>query len=138
MNVEVLVCKGCKRLFHSVNGMVLCTECRQAAEDEFKMVKEYVRTHVDQGVKEVSEACNVSPQKILNWVREDRLYFADGLKVMLPCLACGTNISSGKYCKKCQQLITEGLNPVTARVAEMKKSVGKKSTGKSEYISIKK
>ena len=140
MDVEVKVCKQCKKLFYAVGGAYLCEDCRKDQEEELKKVKDYIRSHDDQGVKEVSEACSVEPQKILHWVREDRLFFKDAARVMIPCMICGANISSGRYCAKCQQTVGEGFGSSgsSAKSANDQGSMKKSSNTKSDYISVKK
>lgn len=141
-DVEVRVCKNCNKFFQTMTGHKLCQGCREELEQAFKRAKLYIRENPGAGVQQVSEALEIAPKQILQWVREDRLYFADNLKVQIPCLICGTMISSGKYCFKCSSELGTGMGPRgnAARDERSSKSngLGNSSKTKKDYISISK
>lgn len=136
MDVEVKVCKDCKKLFYAINGQAYCGDCRELREGELKVVKEYIRTHEDAGVQEVAEACEVAPQQILVWVREERIEFKDQSRVMMPCMLCGANISGGSYCDKCKKLIASGMAPKPSEIKTEVSSSNNKSFSKKDYLSV--
>ena len=45
---------------------------------------------------------DVSVQQLNQWVREERLIFAEGSAVMIDCESCGAPIRTGRYCENCK------------------------------------
>lgn len=140
-DVEVRVCKKCKKLFQTMTNQKICHECREELEKEFRRAKVYIRQNPGAGVSDVSAALDISPAQILQWVRQDRLFFADAAKVQLPCMACGEMINSGYYCRRCEAVFGDGFGSSSsdgAAKAKASKS-GKapsKASGKKDYISM--
>lgn len=58
---------------------------------------------------EVSEACEVFPEQIRQWIREERLQFADDSSIKVPCESCGKMINSGRFCDKCKANLQNGF-----------------------------
>lgn len=100
--MEVRTCKQCKRLFNYLTGAPLCPDCRNKLEEKFQVVKEYIREHPLDGIKEVAEVNDVSPAQIRRWIREERLSFSPESGVGIECESCGTMIYSGRLCQKCK------------------------------------
>lgn len=110
-------------------GPVICPRCREEREAKFQEVKKYVSEHRGADIMEVSEECDIEPNQIRQWIREERLQFADDSPIMIACEACGTMIRSGRFCDKCKAEMTTGFKnamgqnmPKTPAPAE-KKSV---------------
>ncbi|HYE82057.1 MAG TPA: MerR family transcriptional regulator [Clostridia bacterium] len=94
-------CPSCGRLFTSY-GNEVCQTCFAEEEKDFKLVKEYIYDHGDVNVMEVSEGTGVSPEKILRFLKNERLYLASSEGCMLlVCESCGIPIQSGRYCLNC-------------------------------------
>ena len=131
--VRVEVCKSCNKLFHALTEKLICPNCKVEQADEFRQVKVYIRTHKYAGIEEVSRACEVTHRQILEWVREERLFFSDGAKVALPCLNCGEMIPMGKYCPVCLAELKNKLAP--NKKEPEKRFKMKKQKNKNNYIS---
>ena len=108
MNVKN--CRRCRRLFNYVMGPVLCPNCKAEEEIKFQEVKKYVSENVKTGIRDVAEACDVSVQQIQQWVREERLVFADDSPMGIACERCGKMIKSGRYCAACKTDLANSLN----------------------------
>lgn len=93
-------------------GPVVCPRCRDEQEAKFQEVKEYVREHHGSDIAEVSRECNVDPGQIRQWIREERLEFADDSPIRIACESCGTMIRSGRFCDKCKMEMTNGFKQV--------------------------
>ncbi len=123
--MNVRNCRKCGRLFNYVMGPITCPQCREALEAKFKEVKTYIQSHPGCGISEVSEACEVEVGQIQQWLREERLQFAEGSAIELFCEGCGKPIRSGRYCDTCKAEMTNGfgqmLKPKTAPKAEPRK-----------------
>lgn len=107
--MEVRNCKGCGKLFNYMSGPPLCPSCSSALDLKFEEVKEYVYDHPRVGVQEVSEEMDVSVQQIKQWVREERLAFAEDSMIGLECEGCGITIKTGRLCKGCKDKLAKGF-----------------------------
>ena len=92
-------CSQCGRVFAS-QGNNLCSRCTKTEEDEYTIVRRYVRDHPGANVFEVAEETRVAEEKILRFLREGRLV-SQGFSTILECERCGRAINSGRYCDKC-------------------------------------
>lgn len=120
--MDIASCKGCGRLFNRMGNQRLCTNCLKKMEDKFVEVKKYVRENPNIGIKELSEAMDVSTRQITQWVREERLIFSEDSPIGLPCESCGKSIKTGRFCELCKSKLTNDLreaagyyNPVAER-----------------------
>lgn len=110
--MDVRNCRNCGKLFNYVSGPHVCPACREALEEKFKEVKKYVQDHKGVTIHDVSEACEVDPQQIRQWIREERLEFADGGVTGIFCEKCGDPIPTGRFCEKCKAEMTSNLSSV--------------------------
>ncbi len=93
-------CKECGRLFGFV-GRNICGKCQEKEEEEYMVVRRYVRDHPGATVFEVAEDTGVEEEKIINFLKDGRLQ-SKGLEMTLKCRNCGASIMSGDYCYSCQ------------------------------------
>lgn len=115
--MNVRNCKKCGRIFNYVMGPVICPRCKDEQEEKFQEVKEYVREHHGADIAEVSRECDVDPGQIHQWIREERLQFADDSPIRIACESCGTMIRSGRFCDKCKMEMTNGFKQVMGHKA---------------------
>ena len=107
--MDVRNCRKCGKVFNYVMGPIMCPQCRDKLEEKFQEVKEYVFNHPGCGIQEVSEECDVTPQQIKQWLREERLQFSEDSAVWLNCEGCGISIRCGRFCDKCKSNMTNTL-----------------------------
>ena len=100
--MDVKNCKRCRRLFNYIGGQPICPACREELEAVFQKVKKYIQENRNASVSQVSEACEVEEGQIRQWVREERLMFAEGSVSGIACEVCGSPIVSGRFCEKCK------------------------------------
>jgi hypothetical protein len=124
--MEVRVCKNCKRLFKYIYGPELCQDCIKlipkeekarinseltatltpmVTEEEIKysQVKDFIMSHPRATVVEIAEANEITPMKLLEWIRQDRLEFSEDSKnAWFECVSCGAKIKSGRLCSRCK------------------------------------
>ncbi|HZK43212.1 MAG TPA: TIGR03826 family flagellar region protein [Syntrophomonadaceae bacterium] len=103
-------CPKCGRLF-AADGRNVCRKCQQAEDDEFTIVRKYVRDNPGASVFEVAEATGVEEEKILQFLRDGRLE-SRGMTVIFRCTRCGVEIKEGKYCNSC-------LNDLNQQIGEV-------------------
>ena len=84
--------------------------CKEKIEQDFQAVKKYIDENTGADIKEVAEACEVDPQQIRQWIREERLQFSADSMVGLNCERCGAMVRSGRFCDKCKTNLTTNLN----------------------------
>lgn len=95
-------CSRCGRLF-GYSGRPICSYCIEEEEDEFKKVKEYLYDYPGSTVYDVSEATNVEVDKIMRFLREERLQVSsDNPNMLLECERCGRPVNTGRFCQSCK------------------------------------
>ena len=113
--MDIKNCKGCNRLFQHIGGPVLCPACREALEDKFAEVKEYIYNNPGTSIVQASEATDVSTKQIKQWIREDRLVLSEATPDGITCEHCGTPICSGRFCEKCKTKMANELGATIRR-----------------------
>jgi len=124
--MDVRVCKNCRRLFKYIYGPDLCQDCIKLVskgekeqinkelaatvkpliteeEIKYEQVKDYIMTHPKSTIIQISETNQITPMKLLEWIREDRLEFSeDSANAWFECADCGAKIKSGRFCNRCK------------------------------------
>ncbi len=118
--MDVRNCRRCGRLFNYAMGPIICPQCREALEVKFQEVKKYISEHKGCGIAEVSEECDVTPQQIRQWLREERLEFSADSPTGLECENCGAIIRSGRFCEKCKAGMVNHLQTAYKKEPEPK------------------
>ena len=109
--MDVRNCRSCGRLFNYVSGPFVCPACREKLEEKFQEVKKYIQENRGSTIAAVAEACEVDANQIRQWIREERLEFAEG-SMELGCEKCGAPITSGRFCAACKASMVNTLNDV--------------------------
>ena len=109
MVAELRNCPQCGMIFAYI-GRNICPRCLDKEEEEFKIVRNYIRGHSGATIVETSEATGVDEQTILRFLREGRL-ISRGLQasVTLECQRCGRQIAEGSYCGTCREELERQL-----------------------------
>ena len=124
---RISVCQHCKRMFKSYVVTDICPICEVFQEKMFHEVKDYLHKNYKANMVEVCKHCEVSEKQVLKWVRQERLFFVEGSGVHFPCLSCGTEIKTGRYCPSCKTKLLAEIKGVY-----VEKSNGKKNVFKSQ------
>ncbi len=111
--MNVRNCRNCGRIFNYITGTIICPACRSQLEEKFQEVKKYIQEHRGVGISQVAEACDVEPQIIQQWLRDERLEVTEDSAIFLNCEKCGAPIRSGRYCDKCRAEVTNALRSVS-------------------------
>ncbi len=117
--MDVRNCRSCGKMFNYVSGPFICPACKEELEKKFQEVKKYIQDNRGVGVKDVAEACDVDPGQIRQWIREERLEFAEG-SMELGCEKCGKPITSGRFCPACKNSMANSLNSIYQQQAPVK------------------
>ncbi|MCL2253828.1 MAG: flagellar protein [Lachnospiraceae bacterium] len=110
--MNVRHCRYCKKLFNHVMGPPICPLCKDEKEREFQKVKKFVQDNRGAAINVVAEECEVDIKQINQWIREERLQFADDSPIRVSCEKCGEMIRSGTFCEKCKSEMTNTLSNV--------------------------
>lgn len=134
--MDVRNCRKCGKLFNYAMGPIICPQCRDLQEEKFQEVKAYVSDHSGCGIAEVSEACDVTPQQIKQWLREERLQFSEESAVGLNCEVCGALIRCGRFCDKCKATMTQNFQNAYQKPAapEPEKKKDFKDSARMRYL----
>ena len=101
--MEVRSCRGCGKLYNYLGPSTpACPACMAAMEEKFQVCKEYIRENPGANIQTVSEETDTPIKMIKQWVREERLTFAEGSVVGIECESCGASILTGRYCPACK------------------------------------
>lgn len=101
--MEVRSCRGCGKLYNYLGPTTpACPSCMAAMEEKFQTCKEYIRDNPGANIQKVSEETDTPIKMLKQWVREERLTFAEGSVVGIECEGCGASILTGRYCPACK------------------------------------
>ena len=92
-------CPICGRVY-AYQGRNMCNKCLEKEDDDYAIVRRYVRDNPGASVAEVAEATEIDEEKILQFLRDGRLV-TKGMRYTTMCERCGKTISSGKFCDSC-------------------------------------
>lgn len=111
--MEVRTCRGCGKLYNYLGlSTPACPACMKQMEEKFQKCKEYIRENPKANIQAVADATEVSVKMIKQWVREERLTFAEGSSVGLECEGCGCNILTGRFCANCKSRMGQSFNQI--------------------------
>lgn len=115
--MDVRNCRGCGRLYNYIGGSYrnLCPDCITKLEEKFAEVKEYIEENRSAMINEVSSVCDVSVKQIEQWIREERLCFADDSPIGIDCEVCGKTIKTGRFCESCKGTMINQLGSMYAK-----------------------
>lgn len=107
--MNVRNCKKCGRIFNYAFGPIICTDCMSAQEELFQRAKKYVQENPGCDMRELAENVEVEVSQIKQWIKEERLQFADDSPIRIACESCGAMIRSGRYCDACKNEMANGM-----------------------------
>ena len=104
---EIRNCPRCGKIFTYI-GRPICARCIEMEENEFKIVKEYIYDHPGATISEVSHETEVTVEKIMRFLREERLEIkSENSNLLLECERCGRPINCGRFCENCKGQINK-------------------------------
>ena len=127
-------CRKCGRLFNYLSGMYTCPACRDALEEKFQEVKEYIRENPRVSIPEVCHECDVETGQIHQWLREERLELTEDSPIRMACESCGEQIRGGKMCEKCKNDLAKGLNSAFVKDTPQKEEAKSLRTSKENKM----
>ena len=133
--MDVRNCKKCNKLFN-YTGDALCPACAKEMEEKFLQVRDYIYKNPSAPMAVVAEDTEVPIQQIKRWVRQERLGFSKDSGVTIDCENCGKQITTGRYCKDCKNMMTDKFTSFyQEKKPEPKQGTPTSSKGKMRFIS---
>lgn len=104
-------CKVCGNLFLK-DYTDYCLDCYKGIEKEYELVADFLRDGDNRNatLHQVSEATEVSIKRIMEFMRDGRIYAADFPNLSYPCAHCGQEIKTQLMCPSCAGRFTTDLN----------------------------
>jgi len=135
--MEVRNCRKCGRIFNYLTGPIVCPACKEATEQKFQEVKEYIRANVSASIPQISKDCNVETTQIQQWIREERLVFSEESTIGINCEKCGTMIKTGRFCDACKASMANSLSNSIRRpqAPQAAKKPEKDNSNKMRFLS---
>ena len=104
-------CARCSRMFQKTGGSRVCFDCREAEEQAYRLVRDFLEGHPGSDIPTVSQGTGVEESMVLRLLQDGRLVtlgeLASGLRA--PCQRCGGTTSSGRFCVECTEAIGQEL-----------------------------
>jgi Zn finger protein HypA/HybF involved in hydrogenase expression len=98
-------CLKCGRVFKSDGYLSICPECMGRDYGEFDEIRDYIRTHPNAKLLDLSKDLDVPVATIKRYLKEERLEIVDDKNTFLQCEKCNTPIKSGMYCDECAKIV---------------------------------
>ena len=98
--MEMVNCPRCGKIFAKQYESI-CPKCLKEEEAIFEKVRDYVKENPDKTVHEVSEECEVTVKRIMQYIRDGRIEAGEGMHGEFTCSQCGKPIKAGRMCEKC-------------------------------------
>ncbi|MCL2718922.1 MAG: flagellar protein [Lachnospiraceae bacterium] len=130
--MNVRNCRVCRRIFNHVIGPPICPQCREEKEKKFQEVKKYIQDQRGATINQVAEDCEVEINQINQWIREERLQFAEDSPIRVACEKCGTMIRAGTYCEKCKVEMANTLGSAYKKEAPAPEAPAKKTSDRDK------
>jgi flagellar operon protein (TIGR03826 family) len=106
---DVRNCRKCGKIFNYI-GSPICQVCKQAEEEDFKAIKDYLYRNPGSSITQVSAELDISVEKIRRFLKDGRLEITgDDGNMILECENCGKSIKSGRFCDDCERNLASGF-----------------------------
>jgi len=132
--MKVINCKKCGRIFNYIVGPPICPKCREEMEEKFQEVKKFVQENKQANINDISEECDVEIGQINQWIREERLFFAEDSPIGINCESCGAMIKTGRFCEKCKVEMARDLNSSIRRNQPIEDNSKTKENPKMRFL----
>jgi len=107
--MAVRSCPRCKSLFQYISGDPICQKCKDVEEQEFQIVRKFIRDNPKSTISETSKETKVSTKLIIKFIKQERLEISSESPIGIECERCGEIIKSGKFCKECTKELERGF-----------------------------
>lgn len=109
MGIEVKNCIRCGAVFSTNVNKMACPQCEKKEEERFQELRKYINEHPNAKLKDVASACNITPKRLMQYIREGRIEITKGMSDEVTCEMCDRQIPRGRYCAACISKIASEL-----------------------------
>ncbi len=97
-------------MYQYISGPSICPQCKKKEEEQFQVVKEYLRKNPGASMQQVSIDTDTPVGLIESFLRQGRLQVSPDSPIALSCENCGAKILSGRYCNRCSSEVNSSIN----------------------------
>ena len=120
MGFTVECCENCGTLFNYPGfGSKYCPLCREEDTKRRNTVKEFLRSHGNANMYEISLATGIPEKQVKQYLRDGMLEIPEGSPVYIKCECCGCDIRSGRWCPSCAARLSAGTKASYVSVGEV-------------------
>ncbi len=103
--MRTIKCRRCKREFEFSGKLgALCPVCIAEEEELYLKVRAYVKDNPGITVDKVAKDLNITTNRVISYVKDERLEITKGSKSFLTCKNCGKPIYTGLFCSECKRV----------------------------------
>lgn len=125
---EVRNCRKCGKIYTYMGGAPICPACKQADEEDFKIIKDYLYRNPGASITQVSTELDISMEKIKRFLKDGRLEITgDDGNMILECENCGKSIKSGRFCDECERSLASGFRTAANKMKSELDSISEAS-----------
>lgn len=115
MSLNVANCPRCGRIYAKTMRN-LCPDCLREEEELYEVVYRYLRDNPKSTVQQVSENTGVPEERILSFLRQDRIMSSEWSQLTYPCERCGTQINTGRFCESCTKEMQQSFSSAASSI----------------------
>lgn len=109
---NINVCVRCGMLFESFYGRTACPSCSLVEDQQFVLVRRFIRENKEATIQTIVEACGVKPILLIEWIKDERIELTEESGSTIACEQCGRQIRKGKFCEACKKNLIDELNTI--------------------------
>lgn len=132
--MSIANCVRCGRMYQKSFGSRVCSECVQAEEEQFRLVRDYVEEHPGCDLVKVAAGTEVDEAVILRFIKQGRLASlgTSAEQLTSECTRCGQSVASGKYCPECMVVMEHSLKSSAQQLLDSAPDPYKQGTRRPE------
>ena len=119
-----VTCTRCGKIFVKTDRSI-CNDCIKEEEAKFDEVRAFLKEYPDSTLQEVSEACDISPKRIMKYVQDGKIEITPGMTGIHKCAKCGTSITIGRFCEKCIAKLSNKVKSIAPSKEEKENPKGR-------------
>lgn len=123
--MNIANCDRCGRIFQKTT-QTTCPSCLQIEEDEFNLVKKYIKEHPHTNITQLVAELHIQEKTIVKFLREGRIMSNHHLSY--PCAKCENSITEGIFCEDCKTDQLDTIAQLKSSMLENKNSSLNQST----------
>ncbi len=104
---KIANCPVCGKLYMET-GQRMCRDCYEKELEDENTVATFVRENEKVTIREICEGTGVRERVVMRMIRAGR-FIESGIEIQYPCESCGTPITRGRLCEKCNNELVQQM-----------------------------